>query len=359
MAWTAPALAATAPPDARATLDSESLAIGLRILADLLEAGLPLSRALVAFEELAPAGWSAGVPRLRASVREGTSLARSLEEMSLGLPPVVVGLVRAGEAGGGIAPAIRRAADHAEADATNRATIRAALAYPVVVGVAGFGSVGVMVGLVLPRFAGILDGLGQSMPPMTRAVLDVSAGLRAGAFPAAIALVMATSALMRWRASPSGRLATDAWMLRLPLIGTVRRSAATARLCAALSALLESGVPLRAALRQAAPALGDAAIASRLEKARERIVAGERPSRALHDVGAMTPTACRLIASGEETGHMGRMLAFAARIEQGRADRIMRTAIRLIEPALILAFAAIVGVVAAAMLQAVYAVRPG
>jgi type II secretory pathway component PulF len=52
------------------------------------------------------------------------------------------------------------------------------------------------------------------------------------------------------------------------------------------------------------------------------------------------------------------MLSRASTLETERARRLVTSAVRLLEPALILAFGGIVAFVAAALLQAVYSVRP-
>jgi general secretion pathway protein F len=142
------------------------------------------------------------------------------------------------------------------------------------------------------------------------------------------------------------------------VIGKIRRSAATARVCAALSALLQSGVALSSALTHAAHAAGDAAIQDRVLAARTSVIAGVRPSAAFLTENALTPTASRLVRAGEETGALVPMLAHAARLENERATDRVRSAVRLLEPTLILAFGGLVALVAAALLQAIYSVRP-
>ena len=111
-------------------------------------------------------------------------------------------------------------------------------------------------------------------------------------------------------------------------------------------------------MRYAAGASGDAAIEARLVQSRARITAGATLSRAVGECRALTPTTTRLIRSGEESGRLGEMLEHAARMEQQQSDRFVQTAVKLIEPVLVFAFAAVVAVVAAALLQAVYSVRP-
>ena len=339
-------------------LSARDAALGLRVLATLLESGLPVRRALTALPQLVPASWRAALPSIQQAVREGTPLGTAFERSSLGLPQVVIGMIRAGEAGSGLAAAVVRAAGYTEAQAATRAAVRSALAYPAVLAVAGLGSVGVLVGVVLPRFASILADLGQALPPTTRLVLHVAAAVRAGALPMAFAGVLVFMLWRAWIATEDGAVRWHLFLLSLPLVGDVRRSAATARACAAGAALLESGVPLPTALLHAARAAGDAAISAHLLAARQAVIVGARPSQAIATHDAMTDVAAKLIRAGEETGALSSMMAHAGRLEGERAAGRLRMGVTLLEPALILAFSGIVGLVAAALLQAIYSVRP-
>jgi type II secretory pathway component PulF len=254
---------------------------------------------------------------------------------------------------------MRRAAEHAETTAATQAAVRAALAYPAMVALAGCGAVAVMVGVVMPRFAKVLADLDQPLPPSTRLVLNSAELLRGWGGVALVGLTIAAILLIHaTRQRPDGRRTIDRLLLQLPGIGTIRWAGATARFAASVAAMLECGVTLRTSLRHATAAVGDAEITARLELARARVDAGDTLGRSLDELGVVTPLAARLVAAGEESGRLPGMLAFAARLEQARADRLTKTGVRLVEPALILAFAAIVGLVAAAMLQAVYSVRP-
>jgi general secretion pathway protein F len=214
------------------------------------------------------------------------------------------------------------------------------------------------VSVVIPRFAAILADLGQELPASTRLILGAAEWARTLALP----MLLGSAALIvlwrAWIAREDGRRRWHGWLLEMPIAGRVRRSAASSRAAAALAALLESGVTLPAALTHAARASGDAALGAGLLSAREGIAHGERLSAAVEREHALTTTAVRLIRAGEETGRLAAMLDHAARIESERATHLVKQAVRLIEPALILAFGALVALVAAALMQAVYAVRP-
>jgi general secretion pathway protein F len=339
-------------------MSAADLALGLRMLADLLESGLPISRALHAFEELAPRGWRPALPHIRQDVREGRTLAAALASAPVAVPGLVLGIAQAGEAGAGIGPALRRAAELMESAADMRASIRSALAYPMVVAAAGMLSVGVLITIVLPRFARILSDLGQSLPASTRIVMSAAAVARASLLPAAVGVGLALGAWRAWTRTGTGKRSWHRLLLSIPLLGAVRRAAAAARMAHSLSALLESGVAMPVALVHAGRATAAAERAARPAAARAAVGEGEPLSRALEMTDASTPTVVRLARAGEQSGRLATMLDHAARIEQQRADRIVRTAVRMLEPALLLTFASVVALIAAALLQAIYGVRP-
>ncbi len=342
----------------RDALPAAELALGLRILADLLESGLSVSRALHAFDELAPRRWKPALPHIRQSVREGASLAAALASAPVVIPGLVIGIAQAGEAGSGIGPAIRRAAELTEASAEMRASVRSALAYPLLVAAAGVLAVGILITVVLPRFAKILADLGQKLPPSTRLVLDGAAVAHAALLPTVIAVAVGIAIWRSWTQTTSGRQSWHSLLLATPMLGSVRAGAAAARMAHSLSALLDNGVSMASALVLAARATGDAELEARLTAARSSVASGETLSRALELHRATTPTVIRLVRAGEEAGRLSSMLAHGARIEQQRADRIVQTAIRMLEPMLLLTFASVVALIAAALLQAIYSVRP-
>jgi len=343
---------------ARNALPVADLALGLRMLSDLFDAGLPMTRVLATFGTIAPPSWRQVLPHLVESVREGKSFGSALRDAPVELPPLVIGMAVAGEIAGDLGAAVRRAADLMEGVAATRAAVRSALAYPIVLGVAGLGAIGILVGVVIPRFALILSDLGQTLPATTRFVLNASVAARASVVPAIVAGLLMAVAWRVWMSTGSGRRQLHHLLLAVPLLRTVRESAATTRSTFTLALLLETGVPLRQAMALAAKASGDAAIEARIQSAAHLVETGSALGRAMGQTEALTPLALRLVQAGEESGRLTSMLRHAAKLEQERGDRIVRTTVRLLEPALILAFAGIVAVVAAALLQAVYSVRP-
>lgn len=341
-----------------ARIPMADLAVGLRILATLLDSGLPMRRAVAVFGSLASKPWAPVVSTLLPALRDGRSLSAAFSESRVSVPAVIIGILRAGEAGGTVSDALRAAAQLSESTAATQSAIRSALAYPILLALAGGASIAVLVTLVLPRFARILADLGQQLPPTTRVVLALTATTQRAAVPSLLLVVSAFIFLQLFARSESGRAAFHSALLRIPVIGSLRHAAATSRACAALAALLEGGMPIAQALSYGAIASGDGAVALRLLIARRAVIAGRALGNSLTDSQAFTDGCVRLVRAGEETGRLPAMLAHAARLEADRAAEGVRRLVRMLEPSLILTFAGVVAFVAAGLLQAVYSVHP-
>src|SRR5947199_5114418 len=200
-------------------------------LATLVEAGLPLDRALGIQEELA------ATPRVKAivtdvlkSVRGGSSLSEALaKHHPRPFSRLYINMVRAGEQGGVLEGTLPPLADVLEARAAFTEALVSALAYPVVIFSVGIGAIVFLMTFVIPRFATIFADLGQAVPLPTQILLSVSAGFQHYWWVLLLAIL---ATVLAWRVStgtPEGPLAWRQSLLRHPLTGRTRMRGATAR----------------------------------------------------------------------------------------------------------------------------------
>lgn len=337
----------------------DDTAATLTTLGELLDAGLSPARALALLGDTAPHSWRVRLESARMAVSEGASVASALRDVTPGFPPVAYGLLSAGEAGLGLGQAAHRAGGLLRKQAELRHSILAALAYPALLLVTGSISAGLLTFVVLPRFADILKDLRVSLPLSTRVLLAAGgAATRSGG--RGLLVLLAVALLVRWwKTTAQGADALSLLSVSTPGAGDVVRGLAVARAMETLSALLDGGVPISAALTYAAGAAGSRTIERRLVECREAVRGGAALSDALHRTRAATSTTERLCRAGEETGNLAPMLAHAAALDRTRAERKLRRLVGLIEPVLILGFGALIAFVASALFQAMYSVRPG
>jgi len=320
---------------------------------------VPLERAVAATEPLAAGPLQRTLAVARERLREGGTFSSALAAGRGVVPGLVLGMVRAGERGSQLGAALEQIATHLEQEADLVARVRQALAYPLLLAVAGVASMLVITAVVIPRFAAVLADLDQQLPPATRALLGVSQLLTRFWIPLLLIAAAASWALIEWVRRPEGRKRLHEFLLKLPFVGAVRRALATARVMRALGGMLRAGMPLLPALDAARDAAGDLAIGARLERARERVVQGTALATALEREDALSRSALQLVVVGESSGRVAEMALGAGNLAAQEAERGLRTLVTALEPALIVAFGGMVAFTAAALLQAVYSLRPG
>ncbi|HEV8310279.1 MAG TPA: type II secretion system F family protein, partial [Methylomirabilota bacterium] len=194
-------------------------------LSTLLDAGIPLDRALTILADLSVSDrLRVIVQDVAQSVRTGSTLADALSRHHpRPFSRLYINTVRAGEKGGVLEVALRRLAEHLEATRELREALVSAAIYPALLLTVGVGAVIFLMTFVLPRFAVIFKDLGQGLPLPTQILLGVSEWLVAYWW---VLVLLAMAGLLSWQLitrSDAGRLAVDRWLLTLPAVGNLLR----------------------------------------------------------------------------------------------------------------------------------------
>ncbi len=339
----------------RRTLGSAQLALLTRQLATLIGAGLPIDEALGALSEQAENERQRGLTvSLRARVMEGASLAQAMAEFPDSFPDIFRATVAAGEQSGRLDGVLEKLADYAEARDALSQKILAALAYPLLLTLVAVAVVAGLLTWVVPQIVGVFQNLHQTLPLPTRALIALSGFLRAWGWLFLIGLVAAGFAARFALRNDATRYRWHAFQLRLPLAGRLARAANTARATRTLALLAGSAVPLLDALGIAAQVVPNLPMREALKRAAFKVREGSAFSRALGESGQFPPVALRLIASGERSGELPRMLDEAAAQQQRELDRWLTVLTAVLGPAVILAVGAMVLFIVLAILLPIF-----
>ncbi|MEO7324204.1 MAG: type II secretion system inner membrane protein GspF [Dokdonella sp.] len=339
----------------RRTLGSAQLALLTRQLATLIGAGLPIDEALGALSEQAENERQRALTvSLRARVMEGASLAQAMAEFPDSFPDIFRATVAAGEQSGRLDGVLEKLADYAEARDALSQKILAALAYPLLLTLVAVAVVAGLLTWVVPQIVGVFLNLHQTLPLPTRALIALSAFLRAWGWLFLIGLVAAAIAARFALRNDATRYRWHAFLLRLPLAGRLARAANTARATRTLALLSGSAVPLLDALGIAAQVVPNLPMREALKRAAFKVREGSAFSRALGESGQFPPVALRLIASGERSGELPRMLDEAAAQQQRELDRWLTVLTAVLGPAVILAVGAMVLFIVLAILLPIF-----
>ncbi len=324
----------------------------LRQLAVLVRAGVPLLRALETLVRQAPSsGLKTTIERLAAAVRAGKRLSEQMVHEPGVFSAMEVGMVRAGEAGGALAPVLARVAAGRDKAQRLRRRLRSATAYPSLVMLVAAVIVTGLLLFVVPRFQEIFATQlrGQPLPALTQAVISTALFVRTHVLFGGAGLA-GIVALARWLAGTArGRRWRDQLVLRAPVIGPLVRRIAVAGFARTLSASLESGVALLPALALARDTAGNVVVARALAGVMARVKSGDGLAGPLRAIPVFRGMPADMIEVGEESGALPEMLSRVAEIYDDEVDAALTTLLTLIEPALIVTMAVVVGTLVIAL----------
>ena len=355
--------------DAAKVLSAERLATGrvsqasletfTRQLANLLAAGVPLSRALqvLSREASQPAARRQWVA-IHDDVVGGTSLGDALARFPRTFPPVYVAMVRAGETGGFLDLVLSQIADFRSREQELKGKVKAALVYPAVLATLATGVLTFLLTYFIPRFSAIFAEFGGSLPGLTRAIVAASNLVVRHGVVVLIAAVLVVLVMRRLLASDTGRRRIEGIILALPAVGSVVARFALVRFCRMLGTLLGAGVPLVPALRVAREAIGNQILADTVTQAVNDVQHGASVARSLAESRQLFPPAVvEMVVVAEESGRLNDELVRIAAAYESELDRRLRMLVALAEPALLFIMAGVVGTVVIGMLLPVFTLQ--
>jgi type IV pilus assembly protein PilC len=331
-------------------ISGEERAVFTRQLATLLDAGLPLLRAVKVLEEQTEnEQFQAALQKISQDIQGGASFSEALSAHPQVFDDLYVNMVRAGETGGVLDTVLERLAQFAEKREELRSKIKSATMYPAVMFLISILVVVFLLTFVLPTFVGLFREMNVQLPLPTRIVI-ASSNFLLEFWWVVLGALFGFYLLYRWYYSTdSGELFVDGLKLKIPLFGSLVTKAQTARFTRTLSTLLASGVPILDAVDIVQDTIGNRRIADTMDDVRESISEGESVSEPLHESGVFPPMVTHMISVGEETGDLDGMLARVADTYERQVDEQVEGLSSLIEPLLIVFMGVVIGVIVLAV----------
>ena len=305
-------------------LDDDQVVLFTRLLGTLLNSGLPLDDALTGLARQADAADFKRVALdVRARVLEGQGLAAGLDQFPHIFPAVYRATVAAGAQTRHLPTVLNRLADFMAERQAMRQRLRLALIYPTVLCVVAAAVVAGLLTFVVPEVVKVFEQMDRPLPALTRGLIATGDFLRAWGALLLLAGVLAGWAVLRTLRRPGPRRVLDRGLLALPFSAGLVRDADSARFARTLGILLGSGLTMLDALHIAKAAVANRVTRAEVEDAIERVREGAALSHALGRVHGLRPLLAHLVANGEQSGELPRMLETAAEAhERGLHTRL-------------------------------------
>jgi type II secretory pathway component PulF len=324
-------------------------------LANLLQAGMPLTVALNSMTHLE----TKGIPKqvatdLRQEVMEGRSLSDAMTKQPLIFTDLYVNMVKAGEQSGALVTVLRRMADHFEKFAAVQAKFASALIYPAFVGVVGVAIVIFFMTYMLPKFMTLFGNMQMQLPMMTQMLISISNIFTGYWWLMLMLLILFWVLFARFKATENGKFKIDEWKMKLPVFGKVMKLNLYGQFARTLSTLLENGVPVLTALKITEQVLPNRVIKEATAKTREAVTDGKTLAQPLAASKIFPQLMVDLVRIGEETGDVPGALKNVADTYENELNIALRVMTNMIEPVLIVAMAGGVGFLLLGVLSAMF-----
>ena len=338
-----------------AKVKKRDFAIFCRQFTSIVRAGVSIVDAFgMLSEQTQNAALKNAIQQTHSDISKGDTLAIAMRKRGGVFPPMLCNMVEAGEASGSLDIAFERMATQFEKDAKLESAVKKAMIYPIVLVVVMIGVVCAMMLFVIPRFVGMFNEIGGDLPAVTKALMAISNFMVHYWWALLIGVVAIVVGYKTFYATQNGKELIDRIKLRVPVLGNIQIKSACAKLGRTLCTLLGAGVPMVDALDITARSMDNEMYKQAMKDAKEQVTRGVALSRPLKTCGLFPPMIIHMVSIGEETGNIEQMLTNVAEYYEDDVQAATESMMALMEPAIIIVMAFVVGFLVIAMLSPMF-----
>ena len=344
----------------RARVKSRDVLMFTQQLSSLLRSGMSLSQALGTLERRSQKrALGSVIGDLRNGIVQGETLSDSLAKHPRIFSRFFVNMIRAGEASGALDDVLLRLGKHQEQMAEVREKVVSALLYPLIIVCVGIFTIIFFMLVMVPKFSAMFKEMGSTMPLPTRILIGISDGFVSYWWIGALLIASAVTMYRIRTRTPEGKLQLDILKLRLPVFGHILMANALAQFARTLATLLQNGVPVLTALQIVEDTMTNRVIANEIHEARTRVTDGTSISQPLSKGKVFPELLIDMLAVGEESGAVVPALQNIADTYEQELSRMLKVFTTLLEPAIIIVMAVVVGAIVLSVLMAVFSITSG
>jgi type II secretory pathway component PulF len=330
-------------------------------MATLLTSGIKLTEALsVLTLQTSDVRFRNALVDVRDRVVTGESFTDALKDYSDYFDVIYVSMVRVGEVTGTLGQSFLTVANFMEKRQRVESKVMTAMIYPIVLILFCIAAILILTTKVIPKIAEQIARTGQELPWITKRLMDVSYVMTSWWLLVVVVVIFGIAwALRRFLKTSRGAYMRDKFMLSLPLFGPLIKQRVVARFASTLSTLLGSGLAMAESLRVVAEVTGNSLMKRAIQKARERILAGADIATPLRDSGVIDPAIAHMVAVGEKSGELEKMLKSISDNLEASTDMVIERLSAAVEPLIIIVMATVIGVIAYATILPILEVSAG
>ncbi|KPL20760.1 MAG: hypothetical protein AMJ75_11265 [Phycisphaerae bacterium SM1_79] len=344
----------------RAKVKQAELILFTTQLSVMLDSGVVLSDALDAIAEQAENGTvEAIITDVAETVKGGENFSKALASYPKVFDSMFISMVRASEASGKMAEMLSVLSGYLSFESETRKRIKGALTYPFIMALMAVAATGTLMFFVLPRFMGIYEARGASLPKLTQMLVSFSKMLGNFRFMTGVLTVaiLASAGLYRWAGTLSGRRVIDFIKIRTPVLGTMFIDTVVTRSMRIMATMVNTGVNLLDSIRVMQGSCQNYYFQRLWAGVDEKIRDGYQLSESiLISPGSelIAPGIIQMLRAGEKSGKLGEVCDKVSVFYEKKLEASIRSVMALIEPVMITIMGSIIGTIAIALLLPVF-----
>jgi type IV pilus assembly protein PilC len=285
-------------------------------------------------------------------LKQGNPFSEALDAQGKAFPKLMISMFRAGEANGSMDLAAKKVSLHYEKEHKIQSKIKGAMTYPIILLIVAVMVMLAVFTLILPTFFDLFADI--ELPTITKIVISISYGLTNHWLIIIIITLIVLLGITFLLQLQQVQLGIDRFKLKLPKIGNLLTTIYTARFARTLSTLYTSGLSMLQALSVAADTIGNQYIANQFDEVIKSVQSGGSLSEALERVHGFSPKLSSVTFIGEESGRLDELLNSTADSFDFESERAVEKLITILEPAMIVLLAFLVGTIMISVLLPLY-----
>ncbi len=304
-------------------IDQKKLKEKILTIADKVEGGMPLSKALSAFPEI--------------------------------FSKFYINMVKSGEASGKLSETLTYLADHLEREHEFKQKVTGAMFYPIFILVVFLGILLFLFIVIMPELTDILADAGGEIPLITQIVIAISDFLVENGWIAFVGIYSLVVFTIKYFTTEQGRRALDEFILKAPFFKDFFEKVYVVRFAESLSTLISAGLPIVKSLQITGDVIQNSVYRDAIEKISEDVEQGKQMSESMKKYPHLfSPILVQMTIVGEKSGRLGSSLINVVRFFRAELERTLERYISMIEPFMIIVLGGLVGGLVASVLLPIY-----
>ncbi len=300
---------------------------------------------------------------LKTMIDEGKSLFQALQSQKVySLPEFYLQSLNVAGQSGKMVEVLTNMATFFSSQNKVRKQVKGAMTYPAIIFTVAIGMTSFLIAYVVPQITEIFDDTGQKLPPITQFVLGISDFLTAHYVALIVSFILFIVCFkLAYAKIESFHRLIDAWLLKVPVLGTLIQNHELGRFSYILSLMLSSGVAYAQAVHLAKATFGNYGLKDLFEKATVKVQEGNKLSNSLQMTKGvrLKRNFMQSLALGEESSEVASILDNIAALYAEENEDRLKLLLGLLEPFMMLFIGLVVGVIVSAMLLPIFTMTQG